>query len=295
MWKGVIKWSLLCGLIVYIVMMFVWGRAEAARHICTGIEVQIDGDGRVGAVSEKSVLELLKQYPHPIEGRPLPTVNTFEIAEFLRKFNNFETVDCIITTKGNLKVKVVPMVPAIRVFEGDKSYYVNKDGKTMAALPSFHVDVPVMTGNFTKNFRPENVLPIIRFMEKDSLLSNVVGMINAVDRENIILVPRIKGHVINFGDTSRLEEKRNALLTAYRDILPYKGWETYDTISVKFKGQIVATRRDKTPLYPIEVTEEEDDGEEAALQAHQESQQAAGAPGTQVPSNPQTQTQQENI
>lgn len=265
MWKLTLKWVLLCGLIAYVVAMFVWGRAEAARHVCKGIEVEIAGDNRVSSIDAQSVKDVLKSYPEKIEGQPLPVINTYDIAQFLRKSNNFETVDCIITGKGNLKVKVTPMVPAIRVFEDSLSYYVNKDGKTMEALPAFHVDVPIVTGNFTDKFRPQSVLPVVRFIEGDSLLSAVVSMIKAEGSDDILLIPRIKGHVINFGDTTRLEEKRNALLTAYRSILPYKGWEHYDTISVKFRGQIVATRRDKTPLHPAIELVEEEDVEETAL------------------------------
>lgn len=266
-----LKWTLLSLLIIYVAVMFVWSRAEANRHTCQGIEVVIDGNSRISSISEQSVKDVLKDYPKMIVGQPIHSINTFAIADYLRKFNNFETVDCLITTQGNLKVRVVPMVPAIRVFDGEKSYYVNKDGKTMQAIPGFHVDVPVVTGKFTKNFRPEVVLPVVRFIENDSLLHNLVGMIQVNDRENIILIPRIKGHVINIGDTSRLPEKRRAILTAYKSILPFKGWENYDTISVKYKGQIVATRRDKTPLYPAEILDEAEDGEEAALQASEAS------------------------
>lgn len=265
MWKPVFKWVLLCGLLVYVISMFAWGRAEAARHVCTGIEVVIEGKSRVESITENSVKNVLRGYPKPIEGQPLPAVNTYKIAEYLRGFNSFENVECMITTQGNLKVKVSPMVPAMRVFDSGKSYYVNKDGKTMAALPAFHVNVPVVAGKFNENLRPESVLPVIRYIQNDSLLSHLVSMIQVNDHENIILVPRIKGHVINFGDTTRMDEKRQALLTAYRSILPYRGWETYDTISVKFQGQIVATRRDKAPLYPTLALEEEEDGEEAAL------------------------------
>ncbi|MCH5218438.1 MAG: hypothetical protein J1F07_07825 [Muribaculaceae bacterium] len=271
MWKTVVKWVLLCGLFAYVVAMFIWSRAEASRHKCTGIEVVIDGHSQVGSVTEQSVKDLVKEYPEMIVGQPIHSVNTHAIAEYLRNFNNFESVDCMITTQGHLKVKVTPMVPAIRVFDGSTSYYVNKDGKTMAALPGFHVDVPLVSGKFTNTFRPEGLLPVVNFLRRDSLLSNVVGMIVVRDPENIILVPRVKGHVINLGDTSRLAEKRKAILTAYRSILPYKGWETYDTISVKFKGQIVATRHDKTPLYPVAVVEDDQDAEEASLQAHEAS------------------------
>lgn len=271
MWKATLKWAVLFILIAYIVAMFVWARAEAQRHVISNIEVSIDGQGKVASLSPQSVLEVLKNYPSPIIGRPVHSVNTLEIADYLRKFNNFETVDCMITTQGNLKVNVVPMVPALRVFDGDKSYYVNKDGKTMASLPGFHVDVPVVTGHFSKTLRPESILPVVRFIEQDSLLSNLVGMIEVKDARNILLVPRIKGHVINLGDVTRLPEKRQAIIAAYRKILPFKGWETYDTISVKFKGQIVATRRDKTPLFPVKVTDDDEDMEGKVLEAYTDS------------------------
>lgn len=267
MWKVTLKWSLLVVLVAYVVGMFVWARAEASRHVCTGIDITIDGKGKVASLSENSVREVLGEYPDPIVGRPVHSINTLAISDYLRKFNSFETVDCLITTQGHLKVRVVPMVPAIRVFDGDKSYYVNKDGKTMAAVPGFHVDVPVVTGNFTKTLRPEHVLPVVRFIERDSMLSHVISMIQVVDRNNILLVPRVKGHVINIGDTTSLPMKRQAILTAYRSIMPYRGWDTYDTISVKYRGQIVATRRDKTPLFPIPVYDDDEDGEEMSLNA----------------------------
>ena len=48
--------------------------------------------------------------------------------------------------------------------------------------------------------------------------------------------------------------------------MPYCGWETYDTISVKYRGQVVATRRDKTPRRHAPELEEQEDVEEQALQ-----------------------------
>lgn len=247
--------------------MFVWSNAQASRNVCKGIEVVIDGNGQAAAITKENVMEVLSGYPSPIVGRQLYQINTKEVGDYLMGFNNFETVGCIITSKGNLKVSVTPMIPAIRVFDGDKSYYVNKDGKTMTALPGFHVDVPIVTGKFSGRRRPESVLPVVNYITADSLLTNLVGMIKVADNSDILLIPRIRGHVINIGDTSRLDEKKRAIVTAYRNILPYKGWETYDTISVKFRGQIVATRRDKAPLYQEHPIEEIADIEEDALNA----------------------------
>lgn len=287
--KTVTKWSIIVVLLLYVVIMFFWSNAQAAQNTCKGIDVEIRSTGNTAPLSSQSVLEVLGNYPRKIEGSPINTINTLDIADYLRKYNNFESVECLITGQGQLRVIIVPMIPEFRVYDGDKTYYVNKDGKTMQATYNFFVDVPVVCGNFNKNFRPESLLPVIRFIKNDKMLSELTGMVIARDKDNILLVPRIKGHVINLGDVSRLEEKRNAIFTAYKEIIPHKGWETYDTISVKFKGQIVATRRDKTPRYPVpEITDEEDLEESALLTGTGEQAE----PQNQTQNQPQNEPQQ---
>lgn len=64
-------------------------------------------------------------------------------------------------------------------------------------------------------------------------------------KHNIILVPVIRGHVINFGDMSDMENKFTRLRQFYKDVMPVKGWNYYDTIAVKWTGQVVATKRKK--------------------------------------------------
>lgn len=265
MGKTILKWVLLVLLLAYMVGMAIWAHGEAERHACKGISISIRGEGISDKVTQHGVQEILKSYPKKIIGMPVNRINTLEIERYINSSNNFEDVRCYITSKGYLAVAIQPMVPEIRVFDGDKSYYVNKDGKKIASSANFYSEVPVVTGHFSDKLRPEMVLPVVRFIERDSVLRNLVTMYEVKDKDNILLVPRITGHVINFGDTTRLEEKRHALMLAYKEIMPHRGWEAYDTISVKFRGQIVATRRNKAPLFPMEVIEEEVDMEEATL------------------------------
>ena len=88
-------------------------------------------------------------------------------------------------------------------------------------------------------------LSVIRYTGADPELSPLIAAYKIDGPNDLIIIPRIQGHVINFGDSTRLDEKRTAILAAYRSVLPAKGWNTYDTISVKFKSQIVASRRNK--------------------------------------------------
>lgn len=265
MLKKILGWVILVVLLAYVVCAAIWANAEAAKNSCTGIDVQVVEGHTTDSVSHRGILAEIQRYPKKIIGARIPTIDTRQIENYLKAFPQFEDVVCNFNTSGVLTVKVTPMVPELRVFEDSASYYINKDGKRMESKASFFVDVPVVTGKFNEKFKPSDLFPVTRFIASDPMLKNLVGMVNAEDADNIILVPRIHGHVINFGDTNRLAEKRTALIAMYKKVLPYKGWEEYDTISVKFRGQVVATHRNKASRVPQNVVYDDEDMEEATL------------------------------
>lgn len=263
----ILKWSLLGVLLVYTAAISVWAHTESQRHVCTGIEVDVSGGvhAHMDSMIKRGICEELRNYPRRITGVPLHEINTVDIEKFLTQYNNFESVNCMVSSRGKLIVHVVPLIPVMRVFFGDNSYYINKDGKHIMSNAEFYSEVPIVTGRFNRSFPPKAIIPLINYIRKDAMLSELVSMVNAEDANNLILVPRIRGHVVNFGDTTRLDEKKEALALFYRQVMPYKGWEEYDTITVKYRGQVVATRRDKTQLNHAEEYFEEEDLEEGTL------------------------------
>lgn len=263
--KKILSWFLLALLAAYVVAAAVWARGEAMKNTCKGINIDIAQTVHADSVSKKGVLAEIKRYPEKLVGARIQLIDTKKFENYLRALPQFEDVSASFTTDGELRVRITPMVPEIRIFEDSVSYYINKDGKKMASKASYFVDVPVVSGHFDDKFRPKDVLPVTRFIENDEFLSKLVSMVRVEDADNIILVPRINGHVINLGDTNRLGEKKEALLAIYRKVIPHKGWEEYDTISVKFRGQVVATRRNKGYRQPEKLEFEETDMEEATL------------------------------
>lgn len=265
MWKTILGWVILVLLVAYVVFAAIWVRAEASKNACKGIDIQIVEGNAADVVTRKGVMTEIDRYPEKLIGAQIPTINTKKLENYLKEFPQFEDVTCNFTPSGKLNVKITPMVPELRVFEDSCSYYINKEGKKMNSKAAYFVDVPVVSGKFTDKFTPVDILPVTRFIAADPLLNQLVGMVRVEDDDNIILIPRIHGHVVNFGDTNRLAEKRDALVAIYRKVLPYKGWEEYDTISVKFRGQVVATRKNKGSHLPQNVEFEENDMEEATL------------------------------
>ena len=238
-----------------------WARNKSRGEKCTGIEVQVINADSTSFVTPQGVLNDLKGQGIKLVGKRMGDINASEIEEALRLSPYLENADIVKCQDGKVLIRVSQLVPVFRVFDGGSSYYVNRAGKHMSATNYYHSDVPVVQGHFTRKFPPTHLLPLIDYVENDSLLHSLVTMYIVRDTNNIILVPSISGHVVNIGNVSGLDNKFAKLKLFYREVMPQRGWNTFDTISVKWNHQVVATRRTKAVQQVI--VDAPDDDEQA--------------------------------
>ena len=83
-------------------------------------------------------------------------------------------------------------------------------------------------------------------------------MIKVKSPTDIILVPVIREHVVNIGAPTGLTDKFARLKKFYTEVLPLQGWEKYDTLTLKWKGQLVASKR-KRASTKIDIAKYDDD------------------------------------
>lgn len=103
----------------------------------------------------------------------------------------------------------------------------------------------MVVGHFTDERPATRLLPMLDYIAARPELDALVSTVKQEPNGDIVVVPTIRGHVINMGDTALVADKFARVRTFYRRVMPVRGWETYDTLSVKWRGQVVATKRDK--------------------------------------------------
>ena len=238
-----------------------WARGKSRGEVCTHVDVEVINADSTAFVTPQGVLSDLKGQGIKLEGKHMSEIDASDIEEALKLSPYLENADIVKCQNGRLLIRVSQLVPVLRVFDGNNSYYVNRMGKRMAANRYYHCDVPVVQGHFSKRYPETRLLPLIDYVENDSLLHSLVTMYIVRDTNNIILVPSISGHVVNIGNVSGLDNKFAKLKLFYREVMPQRGWNTFDTISVKWNHQVVATRRTKAVQQVI--VDAPDDDEQA--------------------------------
>lgn len=242
-----------------IVAGILWAHGKYSGEVCNAVEVEVINADSTSFVTPQGVLNDLKSQGIVIVGKRMKNINASDIEEALTLSPYLENADVVKCQDGRVLIRVSQLLPVVRVFDGADSYYANRAGKRMAATINYHCDVPVVQGHFTRKYPVTRIVPLIDYVEQDSLLKSLVTMYCVHDTNNIILVPEFSGHVINIGSADGFENKFAKLKLFYREVMPKRGWNTFDTISVKWNHQIVATRRAKAVVQSIEYDPEDDE------------------------------------
>ena len=89
----------------------------------------------------------------------------------------------------------------------------------------------------------------MKYIEKDSFWSAEIVQIVASTMSSgdlqLQLIPRTGSYTIDFGqvgDVKQTKEKLDRLYAFYQKGLTHLGWETFSTISVRYKGQVVCRK-----------------------------------------------------
>lgn len=251
--SGVIRCLLSVVLAVYLAMALLISNDMAAREMCGGMEVVVKRNSASrDFVTPAEVKRLLHDWKLDNVQR---RTSEIDLQKIENKLNGIDIIEHAMAERlpdSRIRVTVTPMIPVARIFDRQESYYINRAGKRLTANSRFRLDVPVVTGAFDSTHTPKMLLPLIERISNDSAWNAIVAQIMVEPRtHDVILVPMIRGHVINLGDTAHIDDKLERVMVMYRKVLPLKGWSHYDTLNVKWRGQVVASRRLKSIPEPL--------------------------------------------
>lgn len=235
-------------LAVYLAVATAMTMRDNDTGLCRGITIKVKDASAAPFVTAAELSREIDSLPDHAAGMPLNEINTQALRRRLMQVDKIEDVSVVTMTDGSIHITATPIIPVMRIFDDNRSYYVNRVGKRVEASARYHSDVPVITGHFDPDdstFTPLSLMPLVNFINNDSIWRSFITMIKVNSPRDIILIPTIREHVVNIGSINGLDDKFSRLRRFYTEVLPVKGWEMYDTISVKWTGQIVATRRKK--------------------------------------------------
>lgn len=184
-----------------------------------------------------------------VAGQKIEGIDLKKLENRLNRNIYLEKSEVFLDLRGNVKVNVWLKRPIARLIPdiGAQSYLC-KDESIMPLNDKYTSRVMLIRGEGVKYLNHQDSLQtafgkrFMSFMEtvgSSAFLKAQVSEIEIRDNKELVLYPQVTKQYIEFGDLTAYEEKLEKLDLFYNKILPYKGWNTYERVSLKFKNQIV--------------------------------------------------------
>jgi len=211
--------------------------------LCEKVEIVIADSLEKYFLTEKEIVAYLTKAKLFPLNKKSNEINTYQIEEALLKNEIIESVEVVQSISGRVSIKILQRMPVLHVFSASGSYYVDKTGQTMPSQLGQAMFVPVASGNIEKSFAVSELYKFALFLQNDAFWNDQITQIYVRSAKDVELVPRVGSHRILLGSLDDFEKKLRNLRKFYEQVIPKMGWEKYSVINLKYKNQIVCTKK----------------------------------------------------
>lgn len=207
--------------------------------------------------SERKDSLLLNQYKN---------INIPELEKSLNSHPAIENAEVAADINGEIKIDITQRTPVLRIINKDgESFYIDSQTKLMPLNDNYSARVIIASGfiyePFSRRYQYsvdqikksetfkevsllDDIYDVADFINKDSVLTNLIHQIYVNEEKEIELFPVIGNQKIVFGSATDVAEKFNKLKLFYTEGMnKADSWTKYSNINLKYKNLVVCTKK----------------------------------------------------
>lgn len=240
---------------VALVMALIVGftNSRLADRRINDVAISVDNQFENYFIDQEDVLGLINEEGKDyLLNNSLGSLNLKELESRIENHQFVKKAEAFVDLEGNLSINVEQNRPIARVLNPDgRDVYIGTAGDILPESDHYTARV-ILIQLEDMSWLPEYSLldarggeeffAMIQKIVKDKFWSAQIAGIYVKDNMEIYLMPQVTKQVVEFGEANQVEMKLKKLRSFYKQILPYKGWNAYDTVNLKYENQIVCKK-----------------------------------------------------
>ncbi len=235
-------------LIIFSAILIAANRKQSDKPIA-GTKVTLKHQDREeNFLKTKDVEDLISQQGIKVDNQTIASINVDEIEKIVQSNPWIKEAQVFVDNKGTLNIEVAQRLPVARIFASDgTSFYIDTAGFEMPLSQNYAYSVPVFT-NYVKQandsineHNKRSMVYLSSIIKDDSFWNAQITQVDMEGLNNFNFYTTLGRQKIKFGDTSAALAKLDNLMAFYKDVSNKIGWDRYNVLDVRFKGQVLAT------------------------------------------------------
>jgi len=248
--KNIWKLGIIGGLIIVLFSFIGFIEKQNSNVICASIIVDIDNQYENYFINENDIISIVTNSGDTrIVGEPFESLDLKKIEKELSKTKFIQNAEVYKDLEGNLMISINQSRPIARLMSNKMNdRYISNIGEVLPMSKRYTARVLLIDGSYADNANLYNLnetqegrqlLELLKYIQKDKFWKAQIAQMTIDKKGNIKMYTQVSKQVVDFGKPEDIREKFMKLKVFYKEILPTKGWNSYDKVSVKYKDQIV--------------------------------------------------------
>ncbi|MFW6290182.1 MAG: cell division protein FtsQ/DivIB [Mariniphaga sp.] len=222
---------------------------ESSNITCKNVHIEF-GENELIQLNKEEIAKLVKKADQQLIGKTLKQINTDSIEKEVKKHPAIAGAEVfkVITSdstaySGILGVRVKHREPVVRVMSATGKYYLDAEGEKIPLSSGYTANVLVATGDFSEEYARSEILPFVLYLNNSTFWKAQIEQVHVEKDGGVFLTPLIGDQLIEMGSVENYPEKLRNLKAFYEQVLAQNNWDKYNTISLKYKNQVIAKKR----------------------------------------------------
>jgi len=234
-------------ILIFLAIGFVNRKQE--ETVCKNIQVSIEDRYENFFVDEEDIVSMVTNSGQKVLlGKFMDELDLKDLESKVKSESFIKSAQVYRDLKGNVFIKATQRRPIARIlFKNSSDQYIAQDGTILPVSRKYTARVVLIRG--VNNLKPgQNLYQIEEYAGLMDLLHYIYNdefwkaQISEIDRQKngeLSMYTQVSKQRVEFGSVEDLEAKFRKLRIFYKEILPRKGWNTYEKVNIKFKDQII--------------------------------------------------------
>lgn len=243
----------LIGLTVVLYILF------SGKTVCKSVEIEFVNTGNQNIIGKEDVEHIIFSEYKNLIGSPIDNVNLGLLEKKIEMYPSVKNADVFKKINGVLGIRVEQRQPILRVFpKKGAGFYIDEEGEFMPLSEKGAIRVLAANGNINYNYKNgivkvksdtaisqtlKDLYNLAKYINSDKFLKAQTEQIYVTEKKEFELVPVVGNQIIILGDIYDFENKLKHLKQFYFHYLNQHSPGKYKYINLKYKGQIVCTKR----------------------------------------------------
>lgn len=238
-----INWNFIKGFVLLGLVGFLVGFTHQ-KNECKkvyDIAVQFD-EGNNLFMNYEMVNKLLIQNGKTVVNQQKSVIDLHKLETKILSHPMVAQASVFLTVDGLLKAKIKQRTPIARIITEKKSYYIDKEAKTMPFSMNYSARVMLISGDISEEDN-EKIYQLVSTILKDEFLKKQIIGAEIKKNGEAILVPRIGNQKIELGKIENLESKFENYKSFVNKTMTDQTIDNYASINLEYNNQVVCTKK----------------------------------------------------